>query len=98
MARRFEAGKVNPKTARIEPRPLKLDQALFITEFGQACNTVWGEEQKILDGSLEAKKRRTFNFLLLGQGGSGKTAIVQEIVLPAVDFIFPPEPPDTTSC
>ena len=35
--------------------------------------------------------------MLIGQGGSGKTAVVQEIVLPAVDFIFPPEDPDTTS-
>ena len=33
----------------------------------------------------------------LGQGGSGKTAIVQEIVLPAVDFIFPPEQPNGSS-
>ena len=33
----------------------------------------------------------------MGEGGSGKTAIVQEIVLPAIDFIFPPEKPKTTS-
>ena len=34
---------------------------------------------------------------MMGQGGSGKTAIVQEIVLPAVDFIFPPEQPNGSS-
>ena len=36
------------------------------------------------------KNRKTFQLLLMGQGGSGKTAIVQEIVLPAIDFLFPP--------
>ena len=28
--------------------------------------------------------------LLMGQGGSGKTALVQEIALPAIDFLFQP--------
>ena len=41
--------------------------------------------------------RKEYAFLLMGQGGSGKTAIVQEIVLPAVDFIFPPEQPNESS-
>ena len=36
-------------------------------------------------------KRNTFQFLLLGQGGSGKTAMVQDIVLPAMDALFPVE-------
>ena len=35
--------------------------------------------------------------LLIGQGGSGKTAIVQDIVLPVIEFIFPPELPDPAS-
>eukprot|EP00959_Pyramimonas_sp_CCMP1952_P280758 5868569-Pyramimonas_sp.AAC.1 len=33
-------------------------------------------------------KRETFQFLLLGQGGSGKTAVVQDIVLSAMDALF----------
>ena len=37
------------------------------------------------------KERQRFNVLLMGQGGSGKTALIQEIVLPAIDFCFPPD-------
>ena len=36
-------------------------------------------------------QRERFSFLLMGQGGSGKTAIVQEVVLPTMDFVFPPD-------
>ena len=91
LARRFEAGKLNPKTGRIDPKPLKHDQALSVAQFAAACNTVWDDEQKVLDGTLSVKKRHCFNVLLMGQGGSGKTAVVQEIVLPAMDFLFPAE-------
>ena len=45
----------------------------------------------IKEGPLAIKSQRCFNILLMGQGGSGKTAVVQEIVLPAMDFIFPAE-------
>ena len=31
--------------------------------------------------------------LLMGHGGSGKTALIQEIVLPTMDFLFPPTSP-----
>ena len=37
------------------------------------------------------KDRQRFNMLLMGQGGSGKTALIQEIVLPTMDFCFPPD-------
>ena len=40
LTRRFEAGKLNPKTGRIEPKPLKRDQALFVTNYAAACNAV----------------------------------------------------------
>ena len=93
LAQKFESGRVNPRTQKVEPRPLKRDQALFIARFADACNAVWDDEQRIKDGSLSVRKRRTFNFLLMGQGGSGKTALVQEIVLPAMDALFPQEPP-----
>ena len=43
------------------------------------------------------ENRKEYSFLLMSQGGSGKAAIVQEIVLPAIDFIFPPEQPNTSS-
>ena len=42
-------------------------------------------------------RRRRFSILLMGQGGSGKMAVVREIVLPAIDFLFPPEPPEQSS-
>ena len=92
LARKFEEGELNPKTGKAEPRPLKRDQALFIARFAAACNAVWDDDQKIKNGTLNVTKRRTFNFLLMGQGGSGKTAIVQKIVLPAMDGLFPVEP------
>ena len=92
LARRFESGKVDTATGKLEPRPLKRDQALFVARFASACNDVWDDEQSIIDGSLVRKKRRSFQFLLMGQSGSGKTAIVQEIVLPAMDNLFPVEP------
>ena len=62
--------------------------------FANACNSAWEEERD----DVPVERRKTRHLLLVGQGGSGKTAIVQEIVLPVIDFIFPPEPPDTTSC
>ena len=97
LTRQFEAGKVNPTTGHVERRPLKRDQALFISHFASACNAVWDDEQKLIDGSLDAKSRRCFQFLLMGQGGSGKTAVVQEIVLPAMDSLFPTEPEEVNS-
>ena len=92
LVRRFEMGTVNERTGRAEPRPLKRDQALFVTRFASACNAVWEDEQKVKDGSLDVRKRRTFNYFISGQGGSGKTSIVQEICLPAIDALFPTKP------
>jgi hypothetical protein len=64
---------------------------LFLAQFADACNAVWDDEQKVVEGALAMKDRRCFNMLLIGQGGSGKTALIQEVVLPAMDFLFPPE-------
>eukprot|EP00959_Pyramimonas_sp_CCMP1952_P188301 3937956-Pyramimonas_sp.AAC.1 len=38
LVTKFEDGVVNPRTGRQEPRPLKPDQALFVTAFANACN------------------------------------------------------------
>ena len=51
------------------------------------------EEQR---DDIPFERRKTKLLLLIGQGGSGKTAIVQEIVLPVIHLIFPPELPDPT--
>ena len=69
---------------------MKRDQVLFVAQFAYACNCVWDDEQN----DVPMKRRHRFNMLLLGQGGSGKTAVIQEIVLPAMDFLFPPDPTD----
>ena len=52
------------------------------------CNIVWDEALRVEQGDLGINKITSFNILLMGQGGSGKTAVVQEIVLPTLDFLF----------
>ena len=81
---------MNQETGQREPRRLKRDQVLFVAQFAYACNAVWDDEQN----DVPMRRRQRFNMLLMGQGGSGKTAVVQEIVLPAMDFLFPPDPTD----
>ena len=88
MAKRFEEEWTNPRSGKKEPRPLKRDQVLFVAQFAQVCNTVYDEDRKVEEGELDVKKITCFNILLMGQGGSGKTAVVQDIVLPALDFLF----------
>jgi hypothetical protein len=83
MAKRFEDEWTNPKSGQREHRPLKRDQVLFIAQFAHACNTVWDEALKVEEGALEVKNITCFNILLMGQGGSGKTAVVQDVVLKA---------------
>ena len=88
MAKRFEEEWTNPHSGKKEPRPLKRDQVLFIAQFAHVCNTVWEEDRRVEEGELDINKITCFNILLMGQGGSGKTAIVQSIVLPTLDFLF----------
>ena len=88
MAKRFEEEWINPRSGKKEQRRLKRDQALFVAQFAQVCNTVWDEDRKVEEGEMDVKKRTCFNILLMGQGGSGKTAVVQEIVLKTLDKVF----------
>ena len=90
LAKEFEAGPIDTKTGIRKPRELRRDQALFLAQFAKACNVIWEDETD----QVAPKARKTFQILLMGQGGSGKTAIVQEIVLPAMDKLFPPAAPD----
>ena len=48
---------------------------------------MWEDEQN----AVSHARRRRLSILLMGQGGSGKTAVVQQIVLPVMDFLFPPK-------
>ena len=88
LARCFEDEWTNPHTGKKEPRALKRDQVLFAAQFAQACNKVWEEDRRVEENDLDADKITLFNILLMGQGGSGKTAVVQDIVLPVLDFLF----------
>lgn len=67
-----------------EGRRLNEDQHIFMLRFGTVLNTVYREEQE-----LAPENRSVFHLLLLGQGGSGKTHIVQNLIFPVVQFIWP---------
>lgn len=69
-----------------EGRRLNEDQHIFMLRFGTVLNTVYREEQE-----LAPENRSVFHLLLLGQGGSGKTHIVQNLIFPVVQFIWPPQ-------
>ena len=64
---------------------LNEDQMLFVLRFGDILDTVWKEEQE-----LPPERRSVYHMLLLGQGGSGKTHVVQNLIFPVVHFIWPP--------
>ncbi|CAE7839254.1 PIF7 [Symbiodinium sp. CCMP2592] len=65
---------------------LNEDQELFMWRFGDVLNRVYDEEQR-----FAPHKRGVYHMLLLGQGGSGKTHVVQNLIFPVVLFIWPPE-------
>ena len=62
---------------------LTRDQMLFMAAFAFACDCAWEDENK------PPTARRVHHMLLLGQGGSGKTHVVQKLVFVAVEFIWP---------
>ena len=66
---------------------LTRDQTLFLVRFATACDCAWEERDK------DPKERSVHHLLLLGQGGSGKTHVVQKIIFVAVAFIWPQESP-----
>ena len=65
---------------------LNEDQQIFIHRFAEVLDTVYEQEK-----THAPEKRHVYHMLLLGQGGSGKTHIVQNIVFPVVQFIWPEE-------
>ena len=89
----FEAGETVPPGTPKEPKQVTRDQLLFLAQFAAALNQVWQDEQ----ADTPMRQREQFSFLLMGQGGSGKTAIVQQVVLPTMDFVFPPDDNDVKS-
>ena len=81
----FEAGETVPRGTPKEPKHVTRDQLCFLAQFAAALNQVWDDELH----ETPMRQREQFSFLLMGQGGSGKTAIVQQVVLPTMDFVFP---------
>ena len=55
--------------------------------FADACGQVWSSEKN----GTPCHQRKVHHILLLGQGGSGKTHVVQELVFKAVNHIWPEE-------
>lgn len=67
---------------------LTRDQTLFMVRFAKACDDAWDDDEK------PPEQRQVHHLLLLGQGGSGKTHVVQKLVFDAVNFIWPPKSPE----
>ena len=62
---------------------LTRDQMLFMARFADACDQAWEDDSK------PPAQRRLHHILLLGQGGSGKTHVVQKLVFKATQYIWP---------
>ena len=62
---------------------LTREQAWFMAKFASACDHAYEDLQK-----PPQDRRAPTHILLLGQGGSGKTHVVQHIVFKAVAFIL----------
>jgi len=71
--------------AKLPPeKKLTRDQTNFMIRFAVACDEAWEDELKPPCDS------NTNHIVLLGQGGSGKTHVVQNLVFEAVHYIGPP--------
>ena len=73
-------------TALRTDRQMNEDQTLFMLRFADVLDKVYDEEQR-----KPPENRGVYHILLLGQGGSGKTHIVQNLIFPIVHFIWPAE-------
>ena len=58
-----------------------VDTTGYLIKSQADINAAWQDELDIAGGRLDPAERKTFDVLLLGQSGSGKTAIVQAVVL-----------------
>ena len=87
--KRFQEGRSDEATGNLVSRQLKRDQVYFLAKIAQACDTVWAQERRVEnDKNFRRSQCKCFQFLLMGEGGTGKSAIIQEIVLPATDYVF----------
>ena len=66
------------------PFELTTEQSLAAMEFAELAQIAW--EQEV--GNVPWEQRVCKQMLLLGQGGSGKTALIQRLFLPMLDECF----------
>ena len=60
-------------------------QKTFVQHFSECLDVVWQEEQE----GTSWRERTLFRLVLIGEGGSGKSFVVQHIVVPALMWAFP---------
>ena len=58
-----------------------------MARFAKALDEAWAEQEKA------PHERRVHHILLLGQGGSGKTHVVQKIMFGAAQYLWPETSP-----
>ena len=56
-----------------------------MVRFAKCCDEAWEDDKK------PPHERKTHHLLLLGQGGSEKTHVVQKLVFKVVEFLWPAE-------
>ena len=74
-----------------EKERLTRDQTLFMVKFAEACDQAYEDEGE------PPSARRSNHILLLGQGGSGKSHVVQKLVFVIVEFLWPTDVPEEPS-
>ncbi len=79
--------------ALLEDQRLTRDQTLFVARFAAACDQAWEDDVNHKPWS----EREVTHLLLLGQGGSGKTHVVQKVDFPLVEYLWPSSSPDQAS-
>ena len=75
---RFERGHTAPKGKPPKPKQLSADQTSFLALFAEACNSAWQEE----GDEVPLERRQMHHLLLIGEGGSGKTATCRRSCCP----------------
>ena len=60
-------------------------QKTFVQHFSECLDVAWQEEQE----GTPWRERQLFRLVLIGEGGSGKSFVVQHIVVPALMWAFP---------
>ena len=70
-----------------EHKPVTLHpmQKTFVHDFSKCLDIAWKEEQE----GMPWTERTLFRLILIGEGGSGKSFVVQHIVIPALTWAFP---------